>query len=248
MRQSIANPTARAELRRWPLDPTIAHLVLLDVHMEPDAQAIDGWVRDAFATTGITRIRTGALFPAAAAAFGNAGFIEADRLALLERPLHDRVTVTTPPGLSTRPLRASDLPAAADIDRASFPDGWQHDATSLHDIATATPRARRRVVAASPGRRARGERRRRAPIGFAITGVAGPNGYLQRLAVHPRARRNGAARLLVDDALDWLVRRGAQRAMVNTGTDNHPALDLYRRTGFQRLRDELVVVEFVRSP
>ncbi len=64
--------------------------------------------------------------------------------------------------------------------------------------------------------------------------------------MHPEARRNGAARLLVDDALAWLVRRGAQRAMVNTGVDNLAALELYRRAGFDRLRDELVVVEFTR--
>ena len=240
MGQSIANPTVRADIRRWPLDPTIAHLVLLDVHMEPSANGIDGWVRDAFDSIDVQRIRTGALFPAAARPFIEAGFVEADRLTLLERALHDRVAVSPPFGLTTTRLRARDFDAAAAIDRVSFPQGWQHDAKSLDEIATATPQSRRRLVAPSS------RRRRTAPIGFAITGCAGRNGYLQRLAVHPAARRNGAARLLVDDALDWLVRSGAQRAMVNTGTANLAALDLYQRAGFERRRDELVVLELAR--
>lgn len=210
--------------------------------MEPTVGTIEGWVRDAFEDDSVQRVRTGALFPAAAAAFLDAGFVEADRLTLLERAIHDRVDVTAPPGLTTARMRASDLDAAAAIDAASFPDGWQQDAGSLDAIARATPRSRRRLVVSNTRRR----RDRREPLGFAITGCAGSNGYVQRLAVHPRARRNGAARLLLDDALDWLVRRGARRAMVNTGVDNRAALDLYFRAGFDRLDDELVVVEFTR--
>lgn len=247
MRQSILNPTARAQVRSWPLDPTIAHLVLLDVHMEPTREAIETWVRTAFETSTFARIRTGALFPASAEAFRSAGFVEADRLALLERALHDRVHVTPPVGLVTKRLRPRDLEAAAAIDEACFPAGWQHDAASLEEIATATPQSRRRIVAHTSRRRDQAGRRRSEPIGFAITGCAGRQGYLQRLAVHPAAQRLGAARLLVDDALDWLVRRGAQRAMVNTGIENHAALGLYLGAGFDRLRDELVVMEFARS-
>ncbi len=213
--------------------------------MEPTSEAIDNWVLAAFESADIQRIRTGALFPAAAEAFLAAGFVEADRLTLLERALHDRVDTTPPPGLVTARLRPRDLPAAAEIDRASFADGWRHDTASLQEIASATPQSRLRLITPSSGRRPAANRRH-APVGFAITGCAGSNGYLQRLAVHPAARRNGAARVLVVDALDWLVRRGARRAMVNTGVDNLAALELYRRAGFERLQDELVVVEFTR--
>ena len=219
--------------------------MLLDVHMEPTIDTIDRWVTDAFESNEIDRIRTGALFPAAAEAFRAAGFVEADRLALLERALDDRIEMSSSSDLVTSRLRSRDLELAADIDRASFPVGWQHDAESLRDIATATPQSRRRLIAPSPGHRS-AVLRRHSPIGFAITGCAGPNGYLQRLAVHPASRRHGAARLLVDDALAWLMRRGARRAMVNTGSDNVAALQLYRDAGFDRLRDELVVAEFSR--
>ncbi len=243
MRQSTANPTARADIRRWPLDPSTAHLVLLDVHMDPSSDAIDDWVRRAFESPGIERIRTGALFPVAAGAFCAHGFVEADRLALLERALHEPSHAAATPGLATTRLGPRHLATAAEIDAASFPDGWQHDAASLREIAAATPQSRRRLVTLTSDRRSTP----RGPVGFAITGRAGPNGYLQRIAVRPDARRRGAAQLLVNDALDWLVRRGARRAMVNTGIDNTAALDLYRRSGFERLADDLVVVELTRS-
>ena len=59
---------------------------------------------------------------------------------------------------------------------------------------------------------------------FAITGVADRVGYLQRLAVDPTAQRRGLGRTLVADSLDWMQRRGATTAMVNTAFDNNAAL------------------------
>lgn len=221
--------------------------MLLDVEMVPTDDDVARWIADARelrvdradpASGSPTRIRTGALFPRAAAAFARCGFVEVDRLALLERPLHDVGPTATATTLTTTRLRKRDIHAAAEIDQAAFPDGWRHDVASLDSITTATPQARLRLAVTPEQRRSR-ER----PVGFAITGRSGPNGYLQRIAVRPDARRNGAARLLVDDALHWLVRRGAHRALVNTGTDNHAALELYARAGFDRLTDELVVLE-----
>lgn len=247
VRQATATPTARAELRRWPYEPALAHLVLLDIAMVPTNDDVEQWIADArelgvnaadAASAEPTRIRTGALFPRAAAAFTRCGFVEVDRLALLERPLHDVAPDSSASVLTTTRLRRRDIHAAAEIDHAAFPQGWRHDVDSLDSITTATPQARLRLAVTPEQRRSR-ER----PVGFAITGRSGPNGYLQRIAVRPDARRNGAARLLVDDALHWLVRRGASRALVNTGTDNHAALALYAAAGFGRLPDELVVLE-----
>jgi ribosomal protein S18 acetylase RimI-like enzyme len=70
------------------------------------------------------------------------------------------------------------------------------------------------------------------------TGLAGavswarlPDGTLDicRLMVHPRAHRRGIATALLD-GLDRA--EAARRAVVSTGTANHPAHALYRRRGF----------------
>jgi ribosomal-protein-alanine N-acetyltransferase len=79
--------------------------------------------------------------------------------------------------------------------------------------------------------------------GFAISGTASDTGYVQRLAVSPEHRRRGLARVLVDDALAWMSRRGARSALVNTGVTNDAALTLYAATGFVRLGEELTIAE-----
>ena len=103
----------------------------------------------------------------------------------------------------------------------------------------------RRPAAGSPTLGGRSDNR---ALGFAITGKAGTTGYLQRIAVRPDAQRRGVGRQLVDDAVDWLMRRGASRALVNTGVDNVAALRMYEQASFERLDDQLVVLEHRRTP
>jgi ribosomal protein S18 acetylase RimI-like enzyme len=246
VRQAIVPSTARAQVRDWPLDPTIGHLVLLDVGMVPDADQVTEWVRTAYDNTDDSRpprtaLRTGAMYSAAAAVFMRAGFEVVDRLALLQRTIErDGPRPPRPDGVATlRRGRKRDLAALARVDQTSFPAGWRNDAESLDEIASATPRARTAIAQLG---------RPRETVGFALTGLAGTTGYLQRLAVSPDARRNGIGRQLVDDAVAWLTRRGAARALVNTGIDNPDAQRLYEAAAFRLLDDQLVVLEHRRTP
>jgi ribosomal protein S18 acetylase RimI-like enzyme len=68
-------------------------------------------------------------------------------------------------------------------------------------------------------------------------------GYIQRLAVHPNAQRNGYGRKLVLDAMQWLGSRGMQHALVNTDSSNAAALSLYDSLGFTPLSYSLYVLE-----
>lgn len=244
MRQAIATPSARAELRAWPLDESIGHLVMVDVSMVPTPEQVDEWLTNAYtAPTQVRAVRTGALYPVAAAVFAERGFTVIDRLVLLERALQqsragtrDRHAAT----VSLRRARRRDLEIIAAIDQSAFPAGWRNDMASLGAITDATPSARARL--------ARVGRSDARAVGFAITGKAGTTGYLQRIAVHPDAQRLGIGRRLVDDAVEWLMRRGASRALVNTGVDNLAALRMYERASFDPLDDQLVVLEHRRTP
>jgi ribosomal protein S18 acetylase RimI-like enzyme len=73
----------------------------------------------------------------------------------------------------------------------------------------------------------------RAVSGYAITGRAGPRGYLQRLAVEPAGQRGGIGTALVGDGLRWLRRWGAKEVLVNTQEGNDAAVQLYERLGFR---------------
>jgi len=227
---------ARARLGRWPYDDRVAHLVLLDHHMQPSGTDVAGWIDEATAT-GARVVRTGALFPNAVPAFLDAGFHVIDTLTLLARSLDDAAPSSTDRPFRNAPirlrrLRPSMLHDAAEIDRRSFSTPWANDSAALADILRATPYHRSRCVSID-GRM----------VAFSISGRADRSGYVQRLAVDPSARRRGIARHLLADALRWMKRRDITRALVNTGTDNRSALGLYEQFGFERQSGSLVILE-----
>lgn len=227
---------ARARLGRWPYDDQVAHLVLLDHQMMPTSADIASWIAEAN-QRGARTVRTGAIFPDAAAPFLEAGFHVADTLTLLGLHLRDRPTsgprrVRTGGPIRLRRLRPSMLVEAAEIDRRAFSSPWSNDTSALADIMTATPYHRSRSVHLD-GRM----------VAFSISGRADRSGYVQRLAVDPSARRRGFANVLLDDALHWMRRRDVEQAMVNTAFDNRPALALYESAGFDQRPDSLLILE-----
>mgnify|MGYP001818716636 CR=1 FL=1 len=231
---TAAQHPVRARIGRWPYRSDVAHLVLLDHHMVPDEDDVERWLTDA-RDGGARSIRTGALFPPSVPAFAAAGFDVIDTLRLLECDLTRREHPSSERWASTRSLsrlRRHQLDEAAEIDRQAFPEPWANDRAALADIVDATPAARSRCVRVD-GRM----------VAFAVSGRAGMSGYIQRLAVEPQSRRLGFARLLVVDALGWMRRRGVDRVLVNTATDNHGAAVLYRSCGFVERVEQLRILE-----
>lgn len=233
----------RARFASWPYESDVTQVILLDHKMVPTPESIGGWMAEAVAANpGVRAIRTGAMFPAAAAAFTAAGFRPIDTLALLEARLAPTSAPTSARTsrrrrTATQRLRASHLLDVAALDRRAFGDPWGNNVRSLNDIADATPRHRGRVVNVSDADGAQ------HIGGFALTGQSGAFGYLQRLAVDPQLRRRGIARRLADDSMRWMQRRGATTAMVNTALDNDAALALYADLGFRRRSETLTILE-----
>lgn len=219
-------------MRQWPNDDTVAHLIFIDHQAVPTNDDIAAAVEHA-QRRGARSIRTSALFPRATTVLSDAGFRAVDALALLRLRLDDDVIeALPPPGRRLRVLRPWSHRQAADVDGDAFGSLWGNDAASLRDIRRATPVHRALAV-----------RDRRRLVGFAISGAAADNGYLQRLAVASDHRRRGVARDLVADSLRWMHAGARLHALVNTGVDNRAALELYGAFGFERLTDVLTIAE-----
>lgn len=211
----------------WHGDVRTAYLVPLPGAPAPSL----GFVRlamDELATRGFSRVVTNALSAGDQVGFLGAGFEVREELCLLG---HDLVQVPPATPVAHRRARPADHPAVLEVDALAFSTFWHLDQRGLDDAIGATPRARFRVVA--PGG---------AVVAYALTGRAGRQGFLQRLAVHPRHRRQGLARALVVDALRWLRRRRVRRVVVNTPSTNHAAVSLYQSLGFRREPQGLAVL------
>lgn len=163
-------------------------------------------------------------------AFIECGFDVHEHLHLLSRPVgpFDR-EARRPPIPLRRGFRAYRR-AILDLDHRAFGEFWRLDEMSFAEALTATPAVRFRVAGTRP------------LAGYAITGLAGPIGYLQRVAVHPHRQRQGIGQALVADALQWLANRGASRAVVNTQVGNQNALKLYESMGFRLEPEGLAVL------
>lgn len=181
---------------------------------------------------GFRTALTAALGSPEQAPFLAAGFSVHERLHLLTRRVEGPPRAHVPEGVQLRRCRRDLRPAVLAVDEAAFPTFWQLDEAALDEAMAATPSSRLRIAIDPTG----------AVLGYAVTGRAGPRGYLQRLAVAPDARRRGLGSVLVVDSLRWLRRWGARDVMVNTQEGNEAAVHLYQRLGFRLEPDGLAVL------
>jgi len=223
----------RARLSPSAADPEIARLVV-----SPDAPLDEAGVTtcvERARALGFRGIVTNALSDTEVAPFLRCDFAVHERLHLLAADLStaSRSTVRPRPGLHVTRVRRREQITVLQLDASSFSGSWRLGRNGLADALRATP-----------GRQFRAARDHTDAItGYAITGIAGRLGYLQRIAVDPAHRREGVARALVLDAFTYLWSHGASRAYVNTQLDNAGALALYHSCGFELLTSGLAVLE-----
>lgn len=217
-------------VRTWPGHPQIAQLVLYQQTVLPSIADLERWGTQ-LAGLGFDRVRTSAVSTAAGVRMEAAGYHSVQELVLLQYDQPRRIASSAVAVRRLDEIRHGD---AAAVDTAAFGDEWALDAASIVDVRHATPSHRARAVF---------DRRDAHMVAYAVSGRDARQGFLQRLAVHPDAQRQGFGRALVLDSLRWASRWRVDRVLVNTHTTNQPALDLYEGVGFHRLRERLHVYE-----
>lgn len=180
---------------------------------------------------GFREVITGAVGASECNAMHQDGFVDREQLHLLSHDLSGPISRRRTRGVMIRRAGTRQHRSILDLDRQAFDSFWQLDESGLQEALTATPTSRLRVV------------RRDGIIGYAITGRAGRNGYLQRLAVAPNQQGSGIGSALVHDSLRWLKRNRVSRVWVNTQMTNSRAFDLYKRLGFRSEPTRLTVLQ-----
>lgn len=233
------------QLGRWPHEPGVALLDLVNIHTTPAHTTIRSVIDTAHAD-GCHAIRTTAIDADTLAALRAHGFTTLDRLAVFELdltpPLFFDDDASHPSSWWTHPsrntphqmthMRRWHHTKVVALDTASFGPMWGNDRKALKRAQSATPVSRSRVVSAG-----------RTITGFCITGIHGANAYIQRIAVHPDYRRVGLGRQLLGDAANWAHDRGCRRVFLNASLGNPIAMLVYAELGFTQLNAELYIAE-----
>lgn len=223
---------ARFRFGPWHDRPDIAYLVPLTpaASLRSDVLVRTRHILD---ERGFRHLYTAAVGYAERDALVRDGYSVHEELHLLRHdlrsPLPERLPRRARPGL--RRGRGRDHGAVLELDHKAFGPFWRLDCNGLEEALRATPISRLRVTDDD------------ARSGYSITGRAGPNGYLQRLAVDPDIQSRGLGTALLADCLHYLRRRHATSVLVNTQLDNDRALDLYERCGFERQSERLSVCQ-----
>ncbi len=120
-----------------------------------------------------------------------------------------------------RPAGPGDVAAVAALETAVFAgDAWSEPLVREE----LTGPGRRAVVAEDGG-----------VVAYAVTLTAGDVVDLQRIAVHPRLRRQGLARRLLGHLLAVAVEDGGRRMLLEVAAVNDAALAFYTAEGFEEI-------------
>lgn len=125
------------------------------------------------------------------------------------------------PVLSIRQAYAEDLPRIAWLEDAAFADPWPFE---LLAYEFGHPRGFLLVASWDDG----------PPSGYVAFRHGGGEAEMLRLAVDPRERRRGVARLLVEHGLHRLRQERVGTCHLEVRMDNTAAIAFYQALGFER--------------
>jgi len=124
-----------------------------------------------------------------------------------------------------RPAAAEDLPALVSLDTETFGDDAWSAASWAAELAQVPTSRHVELVEGEDGE----------VLAYVVVMVVADVADLQRIAVHPSARRTGLGGDLLAAAIERAASRGCERMLLEVADANTAALALYHRAGFEAL-------------
>ncbi|HEY6293286.1 MAG TPA: N-acetyltransferase [Terriglobia bacterium] len=143
----------------------------------------------------------------------------------LEEVHHVQQSLRTP---RLRAFRASDLEALYQLDQVCFAPGVAYSKADLESYI------RRRDVKIWVAE-ARGETEAELPGFILVHCDRGKRGHIITIDVAPAWRRRAVGTALMDEAENWVRRRGGEFVLLETAERNLPAQMFYSRRGYLKL-------------
>jgi ribosomal protein S18 acetylase RimI-like enzyme len=129
-----------------------------------------------------------------------------------------------------RGMRSSDLSRVTEIDNAAFEEIWRY---TYENLVTAIAQAHLAIVLEIEDQ----------VVAYLMASATAISAHIARLAVAPDWQGRGMGKALVHHAVTHLSEHGYARPTVNTQSDNHAALRLYRSLGFRNSGQTFPVFE-----
>lgn len=162
-------------------------------------------------------------------------FSHTQDIVMLEWNHRSPQTNNVPTRAIIRPMLLEDISQVADLDAMSFDPLWQNPVDAL----------KKAFLQAQVATVAEDEQ---GLAGYQIS-TANPFGaHLARLAVRPNAQDQGLGSAIVQDLIRRLNNGGNTRLTVNTQSDNHASLALYKKFGFERTGEQYPVYCYQVKP
>lgn len=170
-----------------------------------------------------------ALYRSASRIWSRASYRPFAELTVMERRLTDLAERDGSVAVSAHP----DMPAIEALDQLAFDPFWHMGEAGLTEAREATPHSAV-LTAEVDGELA----------AYAIVGAQMGISYLQRIASRPDRRGQGLGQALVVAACHWGRASGAITMVLNVKPDNHHAIRLYSRCGFEETANRLRVLRY----
>lgn len=128
--------------------------------------------------------------------------------------------------LTLRPMRITDLALVVELDRISFPTPWPKEAF-VYELT----RNRNSVCWVAEWMK---DANQKILIGSIVIWLVKTVAHIGTLAIKPGFRKRGFGQLLLAEALQVCIQRGAQSAMLEVRAGNKIAQALYHKFGFEK--------------